>query len=69
MIARLGSVVFWIACLVAAASLYFGAFALVIVYDHETSEPGTYGIYALAWLATAVVIFLMGRAARRRLRS
>jgi len=66
MIARLGLIVFWIACLVAGVSLYFGAFALVVIYDHETSEPGMYGIYALGWLATAVVIFLMGSAARRR---
>lgn len=69
MIARLGSVIYWIACLGAGMALYYGAFALVIVYDYETSEPGMYGICALGSLGTAVAIFLMGHAARQRLQS
>jgi len=65
--ARFGLAIYVAACIAAVLCLVYGAFALRVIYDGETSDPKMYVIIALKAFAAAVAIFIVGRVIRQRL--
>lgn len=62
MLARLGQVLYWVACGVAALCAAWALFAFGIILTGGSADPMVTGLYAAKWAVGAIGVWLVGRA-------
>ena len=62
MLARLGQVLYWAACGIAALCTAWGLFVFGIILVGGSTDPMATGLYGTKWLIGAIGAWLIGRA-------
>ena len=61
--ARLGQVLYWAACGIAVPCAAWALFAFGLIVAGGSTDPMATGLYGAKWMAGAIGVWLVGRAA------